>query len=204
MGSIRGVMLLPLDSAGYRQRLAYHTFLNRVNAGETTPDFRTPLTRCVEDRVREQLDRMLPTTRYRVLRWEGTGPTQRMQVQYRELDGVYKTAGGATVLLEVKASASKGSLVSGLRQLRAAVKTLSAVQPRTVGLLVVADLGALVEGFGDAVTWPVSDYFVGREVTLLDWPPRVPEVTGGQIFVAVIPEIEVEEWVGGMLEVEAA
>ena len=94
--------------------------------------------------------------------------------------------------------------MSGLRQLRAAVKTLSAVQPRTVGLLVVADLGALVEGFGEAVTWPVSDYFAGREVTLLDWPPRVPDGAAGVIFVAMIPEREVEEWVGGMLEVEAA
>jgi hypothetical protein len=53
------------------------------------------------------------------------------------------------VLLEVKASASKGSLSSGIRQLRAAVATLALAQPLTGGLLVIVDLGAIVEGFGE-------------------------------------------------------
>jgi hypothetical protein len=109
-------------------------------------------------------------------------------VRYRELDGVYKTPSGVTVLLEVKASASKGSLSSGLRQLRTAVATLALAQPLTCGLLVVADLGAFVEGFGEAAATPVTDFFIGKGVEPLGWPLESLEYSAGGLCVSVLPQ----------------
>ncbi|MDL1907823.1 hypothetical protein FBR03_10285 [Betaproteobacteria bacterium PRO1] len=194
MRKFKGVMLLPLDSQSYRRHVAHHTFVARVNAAETMPDYRTALTQAIENRVREQLHGVLTPTRYRVLRWEETGPTNRSTVRYRELDGVYKTPSGATVLLEVKASASKGSLSSGVRQLRAAVDTLAVALPLTCGLLVVADLGAFVEGFGGAAATPVIDYLIGTNIEALSWPPESLAPSAKGLFASVIPQEAAAVW----------
>ena len=194
MHKVKGVMLLPLDSPSYRRHVAHHTFVARVNAAETTPDYRATLTQAIESRVREELNRVLTPTRHRVLRWEETGPTNRSIVRFRELDGVYKTPSGATVLLEVKASASKGSLSSGIRQLRAAVRAVSLAQPLTSGLLVIADLGAFLDDFGEAAAVPVADYFVGTPLEVLGWPPEALEPMAQGLFVAVIPREVATRW----------
>ncbi len=191
---VKGVMLLPPDAQSYRRHVAHHTFVARVNAAETTPDYRAALTLAIESRVREELKMVLTPTRHRVLRWEETGPTNRSTVRYRELDGVYKTPSGATVLLEVKASASKGSLSSGIRQLRAAVATLALAQPLTCGLLVIVDLGAIVEGFGEAAAVPVTDYFVGTTIETCDWPPETLEPIAGGLIASVIPQEVATVW----------
>ncbi len=188
MRKIKGVMLLPLDSPSFLRHTAVRTFAARVNSAETTPDYRGVLTHAIESRVRDELYTTLTPTRYRVLRWEETGPTNHSTVRYRELDGVYKTPSGVTVLLEVKASASKGSLSSGLRQLRSAVETLALAQPLTCGLLIVADLGAFVEGFGEAATTPVTDFFIGTGVEPLGWPLESLEFSSGGLFISVLPQ----------------
>ena len=51
MASIKGVMLLPLDSESYRRHMAHHTFLAKVNSGTKTPDYRHELTQLVEERA---------------------------------------------------------------------------------------------------------------------------------------------------------
>jgi len=191
---VKGVMLLPLDSRSYRRHVAHHTFVARVNTGETTPDYRSALAQAIEDRVRQELTGLLTPTRHRILRWEETGPTNRSTVCYRELDGVYNTPSGATILLEVKASASKNSLSSGIRQLRAAVDTLALGQPLTCGLLVIADLGAFVEGFGAAAVAPVTDYFIGKTIGVLGWPPERLEPTAEGLFASVIPQEVATVW----------
>jgi len=198
MAPIRGTMLLPLDAASYRQHLARHTFLARANKGSTQPDPRLALTRLVEDQVRQALAQPLGATPWRVLRWEQPDPANRYRPCYRELDGVFKAADGRTVLLEVKASASKNSLKGGLAQLRAAVDTARHAHPGAVGLLCVADLGAWYDEFGEAATWPVQDWFADKDVTLLPWPPRWPEGPTAGLCVCVVPD----EVLGGWLPPE--
>jgi len=118
----------------------------------------------------------------------------RYVVRFRELDGVFETGNGVTVLLEVKASASKGSLKTGLEQLRAAVKTATHAHASTIGVLVVADLGEWFDTFGQAAAQPLADYFAGMDLDLLDWPPRVPVGKTSGICVSLIPGSALCEW----------
>ena len=91
MSSIRGVMLLPISAKSYRSHTAHHTFLNKVNAPETVADPNLALSRLVENRHIQN----------------------RFFVRFRELDGVFEAGNRTTVILEVKASASKSSIKSG-------------------------------------------------------------------------------------------
>lgn len=190
----RGVMLLPLDSQAYRRHLARHTLMARANSAEPTPDFRSQLTQNVEDGTRQELQRHMAQTKYRVLRWEQLSPSRRWSVHFRELDGVYQLPSGATVLLEVKGSASRASLSSGLKQLDAARATLSVTHPRTIGLMVVANLGTLVEGFGEQAATPLSEYFAQRNISVLQWPPVLPGAATSEVFASIPPESVVSGW----------
>ena len=120
MSSIKGVMLLPLAAESYRRNVAHHTFLAKVNAPTKVPDPRLELTNFVEDWVRQELRSHFIETSYRVLRWEQLDARNHYVVRFRELDGVFDVGRGVKLLLEVKASASKSSLKSGLQQLRSA------------------------------------------------------------------------------------
>ena len=200
MASIKGVMLLPLDAESYRRHVAHHTFLAKVNSGAKTPDSRLELTRLVEERVRQEMELQLSATRFRVLRWEQVDLRNRYVVRFRELDGVFETCNGVSVLMEVKASASKGSLRTGLEQLRAAVKTATHAHARTIGVLVVADLGEWFDTFGQAAAHPLADYFAGMGLDLLDWPPRVPVGKTSGICVSLIPGSKLCEWLPTDLE----
>jgi hypothetical protein len=128
MSSIRGVMLLPISAKSYRSHTAHHAFLNKVNAPETVADPNLALSRLVENHVRGEVAQQLSPTDYRVLRWEQRDIQNRFFVRFRELDGVFQAGNRTTVILEVKASASNGSIKSGLAQLRVAVKTASHAQ----------------------------------------------------------------------------
>jgi hypothetical protein len=194
MVSIKGVMLLPLDAESYCRHTAHHTFLANVNSGTKTTDPRLALTQLVESHVRQEMQLHLFSTRFRVLRWEQLDPRNRYVVRFRELDGVVETANGTTVLLEVKASASKGSLKTGLQQLRAAVRTATRAYGSTVGLLVVADLGEWFDTFGQAAAQPLSDYFAGMDIDLLDWPPVLPVGKTSGICVSLLPGSVLSEW----------
>jgi len=133
------------------------------------------------------------------LRWEQRDIQNRFFVRFRELDGVFEAGNRTTVILEVKASASKGSIKSGLAQLRAAVKTASHAQPKIVGILAIADMGEWFDTFGPSATRPLADHFAGMDVTLLDWPPRLPADRTDGIFVTLVPS----EVLGGWLPAEA-
>ncbi len=109
MASIKGVLLLALDAKSCRH-MAHHAFQSKVNSGTKTPDYRHELTQFVEERVRQEMQLYLSATRFRVLRSEQVDLRNRYVVRFRELDGVFETGDRATVILEVKASASKGSL----------------------------------------------------------------------------------------------
>jgi hypothetical protein len=194
MASIKGVMLLPLDAESYRRHMAHHTLLAKVNSGTKTPDSRLELTQLVEERVRQEMQLRFSATRFRVLRWEQVDLRNRYVVRFRELDGVFETGNGVTVLLEVKASASKGSLKTGLEQLRAVVKTATHAHASTIGVLVVADLGEWFDTFGQAAAQPLADYFAGMDLDLLDWPPRVPVGKTSGICVSLIPGSALCEW----------
>lgn len=194
MSSIRGVMLLPISTRSYRSHTAHHTFINKVNAPETVADPNLALSRLVENRVRGEVAQQLSPTDYRVLRWEQRDTQNRFFVRFRELDGVFEAGNRTTVILEVKASASKGSIKSGLAQLRAAVNTASHAQPRMVGILAIADLGEWFDTFGQSAARPLADHFAGMDVTLLDWPPRLPEDSTDGIFVTLVPVEVVGGW----------
>lgn len=194
MASIKGVMLLPLDADSYRRHMADRTFLARVNSGSKTADTRLELTQLVEERVRHEMQLRFSATRLRILRWEQMDRSNRYVVRFRELDGVFGAGNGVTVILEVKASASKGSLKTGLEQLRTAVKTATHSHPSTIGVLVVADLGEWFDTFGQAAVDPLANYFAGMDLDLLDWPPRLPVGKTSGICVSLIPGSLLCEW----------
>jgi len=194
MISIKGVMLQPLDAESYRRHIAHETFLAKVNSGTRTRDPRLELTQLVEERVRKEMLQNVSATRFRILRWTQVDPRNRYVVRFRELDGVFETSNETTALLEVKASASKGSLRSGLEQLRAAVNTAAHSHASTIGILVVADLGEYFDTFGQAAVQPLADYFRGMDLDLLDWPPRVPVDKTSGICVALVPGLTLREW----------
>jgi hypothetical protein len=194
MAAIKGVMLLPLDAVSYRQHTAHHTFLAKVNLGTKTPDSRLALTQLVEESVRKEMQRHFTLTISRVLRWEEMDLYSRYITRFRELDGVFQAANGITVLLEVKASASRSSVSTGLKQLRAALKVATYSQPNTVGILAIADLGVWFETFGHAAAQPLVDYFIGMDMELIEWPPRLPIGKTSGIFVSLIPDSVVSEW----------
>ena len=70
MASIKGVMLLPLDTESCCHHMAGHTFLAKVNSGTRTPGSRLELTQLVEECVRQEMQLRFSATRFRVLRWE--------------------------------------------------------------------------------------------------------------------------------------
>ena len=87
----------------------------------------------VEDCVRQEMQIHYSKTDFRVLRWEQLDARNRYVVKFRELDGVFETRNGTTILLEVKASASKNSLRTGLEQLHASVRTATRAKERHIG-----------------------------------------------------------------------
>jgi hypothetical protein len=194
MASIKGVMLLPFDATSYRRHVAHHTSLAKANTGTKIADPRQELTGMVEDCVRQEMQLQYSQTDFRVLRWEQLDPCNRYVVKFRELDGVFETCNGTTMLLEVKASASKSSLRTGLEQLHASVRTATRAKARTIGVLVIADLGEWFDTFGEAAAEPLADYFLGMDLDLLDWPPRVPLDKTSGICVSLIPGPTLHGW----------
>lgn len=191
---IRGVMLLPLNAKSYRQQMAHYSFISKVNSGTRIRDPRQDFTRLVEDKVRFEMEQHLATTPSRVLRWEQKNWNNRYTVRFRELDGVFETTMGSNVILEVKASASKGCLRSGLEQLRTAVQTARHAKANTIGILVIANLGKWLDIFGKPPAQPLNEYFAGKDVDILDWPPHVPAGKISGIYVCIVPDETLCEW----------
>jgi hypothetical protein len=196
MNSTRSVRLLPPDDLGYRKHVAHHTYLAKVNSGSKTPDPRNVLTSLVERNVRALMATQIDSLPYRVLRWEQLDAQNIFRVRYRELDGVFQAAQGPLVILEVKASAGKSSIQSGIAQIRSTISTLKKSRPNTVGLLVIADLGKYYEEFALAAAEPIEDYFAGMDVKLLAWPPQIPqgdpEFKG--LYISLVPEPTLCAW----------
>jgi hypothetical protein len=187
MSSIKGVMLMPLDAESYRRHVAHHTFLAKANSGTKFPDPNQELTQLVENKVRQELALQYSPTNLRILRWEEFNRSNRYDVKYRELDGVYKTPTGVNILLEVKASCSKSSLKAGLKQLRKTMTIAAHGISKPVGILVIADLGEWFETFGQAATSSLKDYFAGMNLNILDWPPCLPTGSTSDIYISILP-----------------
>jgi hypothetical protein len=79
---------------------------------------------------------------------------------------------------------------------------LAIAQPSVFGLLVVADLGAFVEGFGQAVPMPLTEYFAEKNIEVIDWPPDLTSTKSEGIRVSVIPQSVTAGWLAeaGVLE----
>jgi len=201
MRNCKGVMLLPPDSESYRRHVAQHTSLARMNKGESIPDARATFTQGIEARVREALHRVLSPTEYRVLRWEEKTPSNHWIARYRELDGVFETPERTTVILEVKASTSKSSLAKGLQQLQTATGMLRIPRPATLGLLVVADTGAFLEGFGEPAADSLYEHFASKGLPTLNWPVQIPAGAKEGMFVCMVPKDTLSSWID---EIEAS
>lgn len=194
MTSIKGVMLLGVDSPAYLRHMAHHTYIAKLNSGIRVPDPRQELTKLVEDKVRAAMLEWFAPTSFRILRWEELDASNRYKIKFRELDGVFHWNTGTTVLLEVKASASKSSLKSGLTQLQAAVNTLKHANPRVIGILVIADLAEWYDMFGQAAATPLQDYFSELNVNFLGWPPVFAGENTSAICVSLVPHAMLENW----------
>jgi hypothetical protein len=195
MSAIRGVRLLPQDDSEYRKHVTHHTYLAKVNSGTKIPDPRNVLTGLVERQVRDLLATHMDVLPYRVLRWEQLDAQNFYRVNYREMDGVFQSPDGVLVFLEVKASAGKSSLNSGIAQIRRTVATVKMVRPNSVGLLVVADLGEHYEDFATAAAAPLEEFFSGMNVKILAWPPEVRLERGFDgLCVSVVPDSTLCQW----------
>jgi len=194
MTSIKGVMLLGVDSPAYLRHMAHHTYIAKLNSGSRVPDPRQELTKLVEGQVRAAMLEWFSPTAFRILRWEELDASNLYKIKFRELDGVFQTNIGTTVLLEVKASASKSSLKSGLAQLQAAVNTLKLAKSRVIGILVIANLGEWFEMFGQAAATPIQKYFSELDVNFLGWPPLFNIENTSGICVSLVPSAILEHW----------
>ena len=194
MSLVKGVILLPLDDESYRSNAAHHAFLAKANTGEKIPDPRQAATSVIEHCVRQAISLQLSLTRFRVLRWEERDARSRYFVRFKELDGVFQSNDGNIVLLEVKASATKSSLKSGLKQIRRALDIISRIHPKSVGILAVADLSKWSNDFGQPFPELADDYFEKVDLTILEWPPRLPADRNQRIFVSRVPDETTLEW----------
>ena len=196
MSSIKGVMLMPLEAESYRRHVAHHTFLAKVNSGTKFPDPNQELTKLVEDKVRQELALQYFPTNLRILRWEEFNRSNRYDLKYRELDGVFKTPTGVNILLEVKASSSKSSLKSGLKQLLKTMTIAAHGISKPVGMLIIADLGEYYETFGQAASCSLTEYFAGMDFDLdfLDWPPCLPAGATAKIYISIVPGSILGTW----------
>lgn len=194
MVKYKGVMFLSEDSESWRRHNEHHAYLSRVNSKERAHDEKFEVTQLVEELVRQELALHFTATKYRVLRWEQLDSSNRYGVHYRELDGVFKLDNGYTVLLEVKASASKTSLKKGLQQLRSVINIATQTNQKIIGLLVVGDLGEFLDDFGEAPMQPLADYLEGKNLNLLAWPPKLSDFESG-LFGSIIPGEIISKWI---------
>lgn len=195
MMSIKGVMLLPLDANCYRRHVAHHTFIAKVNSSATVPDPANALATIVEERAREELGGHLTNTGYRVLRWEQLRNGNHYVERFCELDGIFTTSHGFTVILEVKASASSSSLRTGMRQLRRSLGILTLSRPDAIGLLAYGDLRKWSTKFVGVGLESPEDYFARSELESVDWPPQLRLDHCCRIIASMIPGEVVDEWV---------
>lgn len=186
MTAVRGVMWLSRDAPRFRAHVAHHTMMAKANRGLRTPDPRNAIAWRVERQVRDALAAHFPPASHAVLRWEARDLRNRWVQKFREHDGVFDCADGTRLVLEVKSSASRSSIDYGLGQLRASLALTRPLTQRTVGLLAVANLGALSELFGKAAADPLEDYF--PESSLLVWPPHSVPAVAGSCFVTLVPD----------------
>jgi hypothetical protein len=100
----------------------------------------------------------------------------------------------SSVVLEVKASASKGSLKTGLAQLRATLAVTQQLQPKTIGLLAIANLSALTDLFGKPSAELLGDHFANKEVIALEWPACSRFNANAVCYVTFVPENILQEW----------
>lgn len=194
MSLVRGVMWLGRDAPSFRRHVAHHTQMAKANTGEKTPDPRSILTHQVETRVRNALAGHMALSPCPVLRWEARDIRNRWIEKFREHDGVFEAPDGRRVVLEVKASASKGSLKTGLAQLRATLAVAQQLQPKTIGLLAIANLSALTDLFGKPSAELLGDHFANKEVIALEWPACSRFNANAVCYVTFVPENILQEW----------
>lgn len=194
MGFSNAATLIELSNPGYRQHCAHHTFLNRVGKGETVPDHRQVVAQLIEDNSREFLSKTWNLTRYRVVRWNEKISGYPSKFRYRELDGVFDLGAQSYLILEVKASASKGSVTSGIKQLNSTLNTLSSSYPKSAGILLTADMNKWSEDYGPAYERSLNDRFPDIEIVDIDWPPVLDTIIPGMIYVARLPMDLIYAW----------
>lgn len=191
MPAVRGVMWLRRDAHSFRRHVAHHAAMAKANQGNRTRDPRNAICLRVERWVREALAAQWPLSPRHVLRWEARDLRQRWIEKFREHDGVFDCPDGTRVVLEVKSSASRSTIEHGLAQLREMLAVTAGLAPRTVGLLAVADLGALSDLFGQAAADPLANYFA-EKAPLLDWPPRCLPPGAPRCLVTLVPAAMVQ------------
>lgn len=195
MTFIKGVMLLPLEAGCYRRHVAHHTFVAKVNSAATVPDPANALAAIVEERVRDALRHYLVSTGYRILRWEQLNHHRRYIECFQELDGVFATSDGCTVVVEVKASVSSSSRRTGLKQLRRSLRIIAARRPDPIGLLVCGDLSKWSARFVGAGPQTPEEHFALSGLERVDWPPRIRPDHCGCIVTSMIPCDIVDTWI---------
>jgi len=192
---IKGVMLLRQDDKHFLKHSGFSAYMASINKGERTPDPRNIITSAIEENVRAEIGKSVLESDYRILRWQARAITGHYRVFYRELDGVYIRGGRITVLMEVKASATRASMAGGLKQLRDAMTILCRTKPDVVGLLVICDLGEIIEGFGKSPYHPVTNFFASKDVKILEWPPDLNHLMPSNIGVSLLPINLASDWV---------
>lgn len=133
---IRNVRLSSKDNRSYRERMAYHATLRRIESGEREADTRRHVTAWAEQVACRIIAQLHEQDSRNIISWVELNVYGHYARKYREMDGVFKLDQGA-MLLEVKASTSPACIRKGRRQLNENLSLLDRTPDRFSGMLVL-------------------------------------------------------------------
>lgn len=194
MSNIKRTMFLTKDASNYRMQMGKRSYEANINSPEKTPDPNQQLTQMVEDRARDGIQTYFQKTKFRVISWEELDIYNRYIVKFLELDDVLVANGNTTVIVEIKASSSKSCVRSGLKQLKKSLKIACCINPNTIGILAIASLGEEFSDFANQSESELVECFNGKNIPILDWPPRLPSKTESSLFATLINSTVLNEW----------
>lgn len=145
---IKNVTLVSPQNAAYRAYCREKNQEKRINTGEKIYDPSADVTTWLELVVCNEFKNQLTIFPDNILRWETLNSRNFVNRQYKQLDGVFNLKTDSIIVLEIKASQSKGSVSRGIKQLADTRRILRTKYKSITSILVAADCRRLNEHFG--------------------------------------------------------
>jgi hypothetical protein len=146
--TVKNVMLLNPQNATHRAYCREKNQEKRINTAEKIQDPSADVTAWLELVVCTEFKNRLTIFPDNILRWETLNARNFVTRHYKQLDGVFNLKADSLIILEVKASQSKGSVSKGIKQLAETHRILRARYKSITSVLVAADCREFNENFG--------------------------------------------------------